>query len=81
MMDDLLKPNQLHHPELVSGSISPISLTVIAARWMLKQVQHDEDSEKPLLFRGGVGVGPVVDSALCRYSPPSIPPLKWREVL
>ena len=31
------------HPELVSGSISPLSQAVIGVRWMLKQVQHDKD--------------------------------------
>jgi len=29
------------HPELVSGSIPPSATEVPAARWMLKQVQHD----------------------------------------
>jgi hypothetical protein len=33
--------NQIFHPELVSGSISPLVPSVCAARWMLKQVQHD----------------------------------------
>ena len=33
--------NQIRHPELVSGSISPLHTSVCAARWMLKQVQHD----------------------------------------
>jgi hypothetical protein len=33
--------NQICHPELVSGSISPLVPSVCAARWMLKQVQHD----------------------------------------
>jgi hypothetical protein len=32
---------QIRHPELVSGSISPLVPSVFAARWMLKQVQHD----------------------------------------
>ena len=31
----------LRHPELVSGSTSPIAQSVIGAPWMLKQVQHD----------------------------------------
>lgn len=30
------------HPELVSGSISPMSQALIGAQWMLNQVQHDE---------------------------------------
>jgi hypothetical protein len=30
------------HPELVSGSISPHAPLFSKARWMLKQVQHDE---------------------------------------
>jgi hypothetical protein len=29
------------HPEFISGSIYPLR-SVFAARWMLKQVQHDE---------------------------------------
>jgi hypothetical protein len=29
------------HPELVSGSISPLSSSVCLAGWVLKQVQHD----------------------------------------
>ena len=33
------------HPELVSGSISPLYPLVSVARWMLKQVQHDEAQE------------------------------------
>jgi hypothetical protein len=33
--------NQIRHPELVSGSISPLHTSVCAAGWMLKQVQHD----------------------------------------
>ena len=33
--------NQIRHPELVSGSISPLHTSVDVARWMLKQVQHD----------------------------------------
>jgi Phage tail assembly chaperone protein, TAC len=32
----------VRHPELVSGSISPLSPSPSADRWMLKQVQHDE---------------------------------------
>ncbi len=31
------------HPELVSGSIVPYNPLVEADKWMLKQVQHDED--------------------------------------
>ena len=30
------------HPERVSGSILPLIPSVSVARWMLKQVQHDE---------------------------------------
>ncbi len=30
------------HPELVSGSISPLLTLHGSAKWMLKQVQHDE---------------------------------------
>ena len=37
------------HPELVSGSISPLQPADRVARWMLKQVQHD-----------GVCVGEVI---------------------
>ena len=29
------------HPELVSGSISPLGSSACGARWMLKRVQHD----------------------------------------
>jgi hypothetical protein len=29
------------HPELVSGSISPLAQVSRAEGWMLKQVQHD----------------------------------------
>jgi hypothetical protein len=31
------------HPELVSGSISPLYSPVCVERWMLKQVQHDRE--------------------------------------
>jgi hypothetical protein len=34
------------HPELGSGSIAPLVPTVAVARWMLKQVQHDEKEDK-----------------------------------
>ena len=33
--------NVRRHPELGSGSISPLYPSVSLARWMLKQVQHD----------------------------------------
>ncbi len=33
------------HPELVSGSILPLYPSARVARWMLKQVQHDEPLE------------------------------------
>jgi hypothetical protein len=33
--------NVCRHPELVSGSISPLVPSVGLPRWMLKQVQHD----------------------------------------
>ncbi len=33
------------HPELDSGSISPLTPSVSVARWMLKQVQHDDEGE------------------------------------
>ena len=33
---------QTRHPELVSGSISPLYPMVSAEGWMLKQVQHDD---------------------------------------
>ena len=32
----------IRHPELVSGSIYRHKPMVSSARWMLKQVQHDE---------------------------------------
>jgi len=80
------KPSEIfqnRHPELVSGHTSPFSQAVIGARQTTegKQVHHDELKHKSLLFRGGVGVGAVVCSALFRWPPPSIPPLKGREVL
>jgi len=31
----------IRHPELVSGFIFSLHPSVIVARWMLKQVQHD----------------------------------------
>jgi hypothetical protein len=34
-------PVLLRHPELVSGSTSPLAQAAIGAPWMLKQVQHD----------------------------------------
>ncbi len=36
------EPHTLRHPELVSGSISPRTLSPVKA-WMLNQVQHDGD--------------------------------------
>jgi len=33
------------HPELGSGSIVRNKRMVLAARWMLNQVQHDDDLE------------------------------------
>jgi|JI10StandDraft_1071094.scaffolds.fasta_scaffold309438_2 hypothetical protein len=44
------------HPELVSGSISPLTPSASAARWMLKQVQHDDS--------GDVGRNPFAPSRL-----------------
>jgi hypothetical protein len=38
-----LVPYVTRQPELVSGSISPVYPSVSVARWMLKQVQHDEE--------------------------------------
>jgi hypothetical protein len=35
-------PPAFRHPELVSGYILPFIPLVSVARWMLKQVQHDE---------------------------------------
>ena len=54
--------SQPRHPELVSGPISPHSPPSPEPRWVLKRVQHegggtDFVQAKPLLFRGGVGVG------------------------
>jgi hypothetical protein len=43
--------NQIRHPELVSGSISPLVPSVCAARWMLKQVQHDVWGNAPFYRR------------------------------
>jgi hypothetical protein len=34
-------PFRCRHPELGSGSISPLYPSACVARWMLKQVQHD----------------------------------------
>ena len=39
------------HPELVSGSISPLNPLVCVTRWMLKQVQHDAVWSNPLIRR------------------------------
>ena len=33
---------QIRHPEFISGSISPLDAAAWMARWMLKQVQHDD---------------------------------------
>ena len=35
----------IRHPELVSGSIVDLEAGLSMARWMLKQVQHDEARE------------------------------------
>ena len=40
--------NVHRHPELVSGSISPLVPSVCAARWMLKRVQHDVGGDTSL---------------------------------
>ena len=39
------QPEDYRHPELVSGSTPGLSKASRAEGWMLKQVQHDEDSE------------------------------------
>ena len=43
--------NQIRHPELVSGSISPLAPSGCVARWMLKRVQHDVGNNLPPYFR------------------------------
>ena len=45
MIEIYRNADAIRHPELVSGSISPLNPTVAMARWMLKQVQHDGDGE------------------------------------
>ncbi len=40
MVSSMPNPQTLRHPELVSGSISQ-HRPALAARWMLKRVQHD----------------------------------------
>ena len=43
-MSFIVRPHNMHsrHPELVSGSIVPHTLSAQVEGWMLKQVQHDE---------------------------------------
>ena len=43
--------NVCRHPELVSGSISPLAPSGCVARWMLKRVQHDVGNNLPPYFR------------------------------
>ena len=63
---------QIRHPGLVSGSISPLVPSVCAARWMLKQVQHDvgvNASLRPLrLCANPFFRGPSVGWGLSRLS-------------
>ena len=48
--------NVRRHPELVSGSISPLCPSVLASRWMLKQVQHDVERNVAIMLRWSDGV-------------------------
>ena len=43
-----LEFNYYRHPELVSGSILRLGPLVLVDRWMLKQVQHDDDFEESI---------------------------------
>ena len=66
------------HPELVSGPISPHAPPSPEALWVLKQVQHDGGGTdfvqaKPLLFRGGVGVGSILLAPRLGRSPTPSP--------
>ncbi len=36
-------PDKVRHPELVSGSMSNLPELHQEAKWMLKQVQHDDN--------------------------------------
>ena len=47
---------QFRHPELVSGSILPLSHSVSVEGWMLKQVQHDDDGEAVRIFSAFPGL-------------------------
>jgi hypothetical protein len=75
---------QFRHPELVSGSISPLYSSGCVERWMLKQVQHDGDwggevahrlSASPRLCSNHFsrhpreGGGPSPDRSVCRKRP------------
>ena len=65
--------NVRRHPELVSGSISPLVPSVCAARWMLKQVQHD--------VGGNASLRPLrlcVNSLICHSRESGNP---WAELL
>jgi len=46
----------LRHPELVSGSISPLDSLVRETEWMLKQVQHDGWKSKLFPSPSGEGI-------------------------
>ena len=49
-------PSPSRDPELVSGSISGLETCPAIARWMLKQVQHDEEGlEEAISLEGSVG--------------------------
>lgn len=41
------------HPEPVSGSIAPFILSSQAERWMLKRVQHDENTNATMPLVNG----------------------------
>jgi hypothetical protein len=44
---EALADSTSRHPELVSGSISPLAMLVVVEEWMLKQVQHDDQETRP----------------------------------
>ena len=48
--------NVRRHPELVSGSILPLCPSVLASRWMLKQVQGDVERNVAIMLRWSDGV-------------------------
>jgi hypothetical protein len=70
-VQETVDPQLNRHPELVSGSISPLAAR--SPEWMLKQVQHDGWEVSSLQFRKfGEGVGRRAAPVLARR-PPATP--------